>query len=52
MLYRADERLFCRSSCPLEIDGIRCRDRGPVTFHSRIAGEGFAFSLEAISRPQ
>jgi hypothetical protein len=49
MLYRAGERLFCRSCCTLEIDGANCRDRGPVTLHSRIAGEGFSFSLEAIS---
>jgi hypothetical protein len=48
VLYRAGERLFCRSSGPIEIDGAECRDRGPVTRHSRISGEGFSFSLEAM----
>jgi hypothetical protein len=51
MLYRADERLFCRSTCPLEIDGRECHGRGPVTLRSRIAGEGFSFSLEPIVCP-
>ena len=48
LLYRTDERMFCRSAGRLEIDGRECHDRGPVTLSSRISGEGFSFSLEAI----
>lgn len=49
VLYRAHERMFCHSAGPLEIDGTECHDRGPVTLSSRVSGEGFSFSLEAIS---
>ena len=48
VLYRHDDRLYCRTATPVEIDGRRCKDRGPITRDSRIAGEGFSLSLEAI----
>ena len=48
VLYRRGRELFCRTAGPIEIDGRAARDRGPLTWHSRVSGEGFSFSLEAI----
>jgi hypothetical protein len=48
VLYRHDDQLYCRSSGPMEIDGLRSRDRAPITRNSRVAGERFSFSLEAM----
>ena len=49
VLHRSEEKLFCRTAGPIQIDGVACRDRGPITVRSRVSGEGFSFSLEAIS---
>jgi len=48
VLYRQHGGLYCRSSTPLEIDGARCAQQGPLTLHSHVAGEQFSFSLEEI----
>ena len=48
ILYRHDDRLFCRTPGSFEIDGVRHRDRGPITANSRVEGEEFSFSLEEI----
>jgi hypothetical protein len=48
ILYRHDEELYCRSAGGLEIDGVYHRERGPLTRNSRVVGEGFSLSLEAI----
>jgi hypothetical protein len=48
VLYRHEDELYCRSAGTLEIDGARCRGRGPITRNSRIAGDRFSVSLEPI----
>jgi hypothetical protein len=48
VLYRCDDRVYCRSAGPVEIDGVRSKDRKPITRNSRIVGERFCFSLEPI----
>ena len=49
VLYRDGQELYCRTSGPWEIDGAACEGRGPITRNSRIQGDGFSFSLEAIT---
>ena len=48
MLFRHDNSLFCRTPGRFEVNGVVCRDRGPITSNSRVAGEGFSFTLENI----
>ena len=48
ILYRDGQELFCRTSGPLEIDGVACEGRGRITRNSRVQGDGFSFNLEAI----
>jgi len=48
VLHRNEEKLFCRTAGPMDIDGVACHDRGPLTLHSRVSGQGFSFSLEPI----
>ena len=49
VLYRHDDQLFCRSRGPMEIDGLKAEQRGPVTRKSRVVvGERFTFSLEGM----
>jgi len=48
ILYRHGDQLYCRTAGELVIDGVRCQDRGPITRGSRVEGEGFSFSLEAV----
>ena len=48
VLYRHEKELYCRVKGPFQIDGAKCDGGGPVTPHSRVEGEGFAFNLEAI----
>jgi hypothetical protein len=48
ILYRHDEELYCRTAGNFKIDGVLCKDRGPVTRNSHITGEGFSFKLEGI----
>jgi hypothetical protein len=49
ILYRHDEELYCRTAGSFKIDGVVCKDRGPVTRSSHITGEGFSMKLETIS---
>jgi FHA domain len=49
ILYRHDSQLYCRTRGPLEIDGVRCVDRGgPLRPNSRIVCEQYSLSLEAV----
>ena len=48
VLYRQHGGLYCRSNTPLEIDGTRYAQQGPLTLHSHVVGEQFSFSLEEI----
>ncbi len=48
ILFRDGDRLFCRSTGGLEIDGVEHSRRGPVTLNSRIASETFSLSLEDV----
>jgi hypothetical protein len=48
VLHRQHGGLYCSASKPFEIDGKRFEQQGPLTTHSRVAGEGFSFSLEEI----
>jgi hypothetical protein len=49
MLYRQEGALFCRAAGSFEVDGAACSGRGLLRPNSRITGEGFALSLEAIT---
>ena len=48
ILYREGSHLFCRTRGPIEIDGVRRQDRGPIHRNSRIVGEHFSLSLEEM----
>ena len=48
ILYRAGDDLFCRTDGRFEIDGRPCKDRGRLTWNSRVVGEGFSLKLEAM----
>jgi hypothetical protein len=48
VLYRQQGQLHCRSAGPLEIDGKSYPRQGPLTPSSRVVGQQFSFSLEAI----
>ncbi len=48
ILYRHDRELFCHTAGAMEIDGESCRGRGRVHRNSRVVGEHFSLSLEAI----
>lgn len=48
VIYRNEGELFCRASGLVEIDGVRCRDRGPIRRNSRIVGTHFSLSLEPV----
>jgi hypothetical protein len=48
ILFRHEEELYCRTPGWFEIDGVARRDRGRLLRNSRVAGEGFAFSLEPL----
>ena len=48
VLYRHDEELYCRSRGTVQIDGLQCKGRGPITRSSRIVGDRFSFSLEPV----
>ncbi len=49
ILYRHEDQLYCRAKGMLEIDGAQYQGRGPVTRNSRIVGDWFSLSLEAIA---
>ncbi|MBN1852365.1 MAG: FHA domain-containing protein [Pirellulales bacterium] len=48
VLYRQDDRLFCRASGPFQIDGVDVEGGGQIGPGSRVEGAEFSFSLEAI----
>lgn len=48
VVFRRAGQLYCRTSGTIEIDGIATPRRGPITRNSRIQGDQFSFSLEAI----
>lgn len=48
ILYRHGEELRCRVMEPVEIDGRLCDGQARLRFDSRIVGEDFAVTLEAI----
>ncbi len=48
VLFRQHGGLFCRSQTPIEIDGKRYSEQGPLTLQSHVIGEQFSFSLEEI----
>ena len=50
VLFRREEKLFCRVAGRFEIDGVPCRDQGLVLRNSRVSGDGFSFTLEPIER--
>ena len=48
VLHRQHGGMYCRSASSIEIDGKTYEQQGPLTPSSRVAGEGFSFSLEEI----
>jgi len=48
VLFRQDANIFCRSLESIEIDGQQCEGRGQVGTNSRVVGDDFSMSLEAI----
>ena len=50
IIFRHEEKLFCQAAGRFEIDGVACRNRGPLHANSRVSGEGFSFSLEPVVR--
>ena len=48
VIFRHDNRLFCRTAGSLKIDGRTTKRRGPITPHSRIEGEKFSLTLEEL----
>jgi hypothetical protein len=48
VLYRQEGRLYVRSKGTLEVDGIRTKDKGPVTWSSRVMGPHFSLGLEPL----
>jgi hypothetical protein len=48
ILFRHEGELCCRTAGRFEIDGVACRDRGRLTWNSRVSGDDFSFNLEMI----
>ena len=48
VLYRQDERIFCRAMESIEIDGKLHDGRGPVRPGSQVVGTDFSMTLEAV----
>ena len=48
VLFRHEGGLCCRTAGSFEVDGLRHRERGVIHRNSRIVGDGFSLSLEAI----
>jgi hypothetical protein len=48
VLYRQDERIFCRAMESIEIDGKLHDGRGPVRPGSQVLGTDFSMTLEAV----
>jgi hypothetical protein len=49
VLYRQEDKLFCRAMESLEIDGKLHDGRGPLGPHSRVVGDDFSLSLELLA---
>jgi hypothetical protein len=47
-LFRQDDELCCRAMESLEIDGEMCDSSSPVKANSRVAGEDFSITFEAL----
>jgi hypothetical protein len=48
VLFYAHGKLTCHMAGQFEIDGRQYNDYGPLTLASRVAGDGFSFSLEGV----
>jgi hypothetical protein len=48
VLCRQGDRLFCRASQPVEIDGVSHDSRGALQPNSRVSGEDYSFALEMV----
>ena len=48
VLYRQEDRLFCRAMESIEIDGKLCDGRGKLGPNSRVLGSEFSLSLELL----
>jgi hypothetical protein len=48
VLYRQEDKLFCRAMESIEIDGRLCDGRGSVLPGSHVLGTDFSLSLEAV----
>jgi hypothetical protein len=48
VLYRQDDRIFCRAMESIEIDGKLHDGRGPVRPGSQVLGTDFSMTLEAV----
>jgi hypothetical protein len=48
ILFRKDDRLYCRALGELVIDGEPYTGRGPVTLQSHVLGEDYSLSLEPV----
>ncbi len=48
VLFHQGDKLFCRSRSPYEVDGQRREGRAEMDYNSRVVGEDFAVSLEAV----
>jgi FHA domain len=46
VLFRQNDSLGCRSPKPVKINDVEYRGRGQLAERSRVAGEGFSFSVE------
>ncbi len=49
VLFRRDERLFCRALEPLQIDGRRCEGQTPVAPGAHVEGSDFSFCLRQVA---
>lgn len=48
VLFRRGNELFCRCQSPVEVDGRPATGETKITFDSKISGEDFSLSLEAM----
>lgn len=49
VLFRRNERLFCRALEPLEINGRRCEGQTPVAPGAHVEGSDFSFCLQQVA---
>jgi hypothetical protein len=48
VLYRCENRLYCRTDGELNIDGLPCNGKGAIQTNSRIEAKHVALSLEPM----